>query len=423
MQSGTADKRIVYRITDEYALVRQHRSPMLYLEWREQGKPERRSTGCRELEPAKQRARELILEHAQIVDAKPEDVPLVAMIERYYLRHGKTLASKDTAKRGLALWGEYFPATDTVASLSTTRQREFLTWLVDRGLSKAYARRILGVGKAALNRAWHDNEIRQVPFVRLPAIGAGYPYYADFEQLVGFLNAPMPAHLFTYCMIRLNTGCRGDAARDLRPFQVDWRRGLVDLNPPGREQTKKFRPIVPLTDFLRAYLASLPPADCYVNWHGHQVASIRTTWRQVRDDAKLPAWFAPRVLRHTVGTELRMRGVGGWDVSGQLGHKKGESAPVTENYAKFDPSYLKAAKTAFDTWMQELAAVVPRMRDETAMKLPSQIMAGTRTTGSAESRVVAGSPPGQPVVGGTGFEPVTPTMSRLRKLTLVRDLG
>jgi hypothetical protein len=72
------------------------------------GKPERRSTGCRELEPAKQRARELILEHAHIVDAKPEDVPLVAMIDRYYLRHGKTLASRSTAKRGLALWGEYY---------------------------------------------------------------------------------------------------------------------------------------------------------------------------------------------------------------------------------------------------------------------------------------------------------------------------
>lgn len=37
-----------------------------------------------------------------------------------------------------------------------------------------------------------------------------------------------------------------------------------------------------------------------------------------------------------------------WDVSGQLGHAKGESAPTTENYAKFDPDYLAKAKSAFE---------------------------------------------------------------------------
>lgn len=66
-------------------------------------------------------------------------------------------------------------------------------------------------------------------------------------------------------MIRLNTGCRGDAARDLQPFQIDWDAGLVILNPTGRQQTKKFRPIVPLTDYLRGYLGRLGTVNRYVN--------------------------------------------------------------------------------------------------------------------------------------------------------------
>ena len=205
-------------------------------------------------------------------------------------------------------------------------------------------------------------------------------------------------------MIRLNTGCRGDAARDLQPFQIDWDAGLVMLNPAGRQQTKKFRPIVPLTDYLRGYLKGLGSVTRYVAWHGEKIDSIKTTWRSVRQAAELPTTFYPKILRHTVGTELRRRGVPGWDVSGQLGHKKGESAGTTENYAKFDPAYMARAKEALDQWMQELAADVPRMRDNTAMTQP--LTAESITSSEGEE------PRGLRVVGGTGFEPVTPTMSR-----------
>lgn len=367
MQPESTEPRVVYAITDEYAIVRVHGSSKLYLEWREKGRPVRRSTGHRELEPAKQRARELILEHADIRGADPSDASIVAILERHYLRYARNLASQDTYKASRKLWSKFF-GTETIAELTPTRQRAFKTWLEGRGLSQGYVRRVIGDGKAALNHAWQEGEITRVPFVRLPPVSSGYPHWAKFEQLVRFLNTPMPDHLFTYCMLRLNTGCRGDAARDLQPFQVDWHAGLIALNPPGRIQTKKFRPVVPLTDFLGAYLRRQPAALYYVHWQGRRIASVRTTWRQVREEAGLPAWFAPKILRHTVGTELRRRGVPGWDLSGQLGHKKGESSPTTENYAKFDPTYLATAKLAFDNWMQELAAEVPRMRDASSMQ-------------------------------------------------------
>lgn len=368
MQCGSAeDPRVVYRITDEYALVRRAGSPFLYLEWREKGKPVRRSTGGRDLESAKQRARELILEHANIREVAPEDAQIAAVIDRHYLRHAQRLASKTSYRRSGRLWAQFY-GTQTLAQLTPTRQRAFKAWLEKRGLSAGYVRRVIGDGKAAINHAWQEGEITRVPFIRLPPVAKGYPHWAKFDQLVAFLNTPMPDHLFTYCMIRLNTGCRSDAARDLQPFQVDTHAALIDLNPPGRQQTKKFRPVVPLTDFLASYLRALPAEAYYVHWHGKKVGSVKTTWRKVQAAAGLPDWFAPKILRHTVGTELRRRGVPGWDISGQLGHTRGESAPTTENYAKFDPAYLAKAKTAFDDWMRELAAEVPRMRsDATAM--------------------------------------------------------
>jgi integrase len=410
--------RVAYRITDEYAIVRRPGTPTLYLEWREKGRPVRRSTGCHDLESAKRRCRELILEHATIKDAAPEEALANAVIERYYLRHGSKLASKDTAKRAKKLWALFFP-NETVADITPDRQRAFQDWMTGepkkggQGLSIGYARRVLGVGKAAFNQAWQEGEIRQVPFIKLPANPAGFPHYARFDDLVRLLNAPMPDHLFAYILIRLNTGCRGDAARDLAPAQVDFHHGLIDLNPAGRQQTKKFRAVVPLTRFLRAYLGMRAADGHYVHWHGKRLKSVKNAWAKLQADAGLPDWFIPKILRHSVGTELRRRKVAGWDVSAQLGHKKGESAPTTENYAKFDPDYLAGPRDAIDAWMMELAAKVPRMQAVLDLENPSDASAMTlRVGGVAGGSTESLVPLGFPVVGGTGFEPVTPTMSR-----------
>ncbi|WP_454262372.1 tyrosine-type recombinase/integrase [Pseudoxanthomonas mexicana] len=224
----------------------------------------------------------------------------------------------------------------------------------------------------------------------------------------------MPDHLFAYIVIRLNTGSRGDAARDLSPAQVDFHHGLVDLNPAGRQQTKKFRAVVPLTAFLRAFLGMRSShAGPYVHWHGKRLKGVKKAWNKARKAAGLPEWFVPKILRHTVGTELRRRKVVGWDVSAQLGHKKGESAPTTENYAKFDPDYLAGPRDAIDAWMMELAAKVPRMQAVLDLGNPSDASAmPLRVGGVAGGTTETLVPSRFPVVGGTGFEPVTPTMSR-----------
>ena len=393
--------RIVYRITDEYALVLRKGSTRLYLEWREGGKKVGRSTGHCEIEPAKRKARELILEVADIRDAEPEETPIMAVVDRYWLQRGQHISSKDTAKRARALWREYWGEEKTLSDLHPGAQEDFVAWMLERGFSDGYARRILGVGQTAMNRAWKRGEVRQVPFVQLPPGGDPYPHVATRAQLVALLNTTMPDHIWTYCLIRLCTGCRGDAALDLQPFQIDWDAKLVRLNPAGRRQTKKYRPIVPLTRTLSTHLKSVTDAAHYAGWRGKKVAQIKTTWRKLRQNAGLPEWFAPKVLRHTVASELRRRGVPGWEVSGQLGHKTGGT---TETYAKFDPAYLGKARKALDAWMTDLAKDVPKLRGVTSGSVP-----GTTENGGPRKRPAVA---GLNVVGGTGFEPVTPTMSR-----------
>jgi integrase len=318
--------RIVYRITDEYAIVERKGSEFLYLEWREKGQKVGRSTRCRGLDEAKRRSRELILELADIRDAAPEETPLLAILDRYYLKRGQKLPSKSTAKRSLALWREHWGEEATVSGLTVAAQEAFIAWLREREYSDGYVRRVVGFGRTATNWAYKRGELSQVPFIELPQGGEAYPHKATRAQLVALLNAPMPAHVWTYVLIRLNTGCRGDAALDLQPFQVQWDDGAIRLNPAGRRQTKKRRPVVPLTHTLRAHLRTLQGVEYYAGWNGHKTASLKTTWRKIRTRAKLPAWFAPKVLRHTVASELRRRGVPKWDVSGLLGHVGSDGA-------------------------------------------------------------------------------------------------
>ncbi len=400
--------RIVYRITDEYALVSRKGTANLYLEWREGGQKVARATGCSSLDDAKRRARELILELAELQDEPAEEVPIMAVLDRYWLKHGANLPSKTTAKRAIALWREFWGETATVPELTIGRQEAFVDWLRARGYSDGYLRRVVGVGQTALNRARKRQELDSVPFIELPPGGEAFPHRATRTQLVTLLNAPMPPHVWTYVLIRLNTCCRGDAALDLQPYQVDFETGMVRLNPAGRRQTKKRRPTVPLTKTLAKHLKG-HQGPYYAGWQGRRTQSIKTTWRKIRAAAKLPVWFAPKVLRHTVASELRRRGVPEWDVKGLMGHTGGG---VTEGYAKFDGA--KVSK-ALDAWMADLAKDVPALR-KTGAK-PIQVVRGV-STGSAASPMKTAHPvkdaPYQPlkVVGGTGFEPVTPTMSR-----------
>lgn len=393
------------RITDEYSLVKRKGSANWYLEWRERGEKVRRSTGTQDAQQARVAARDLILAGLSMVDEKPADVLLVDVIERYKIQRGDALPSSDTVKRALKLWREFW-ADASVAEATIVRQEQFVAWLLQGRLSRGYVRRLLSVGKAALNRAWKRGEVSQVPFVELPPEGESYAHRATHAQLVTLLNASMPDHVFAYCLVRLSTGCRGDAALGLQAFQIDRDAHLVRLNPERRMQTKKYRPVVPLTDALARYLAHAKPAAHVVHWHGRPVRSIKTTWRKIIANAGLPHWFAPKVLRHTVATELRRRGVPAWDVAGLMGHRRG----TTEIYAKFDPAYLGKVRKTLDAWLRELARDVPRLRALTAGSVRGQ------SARKQKRREPAKAAPLQrlKVVGATGIEPVTPTMSRSR---------
>jgi integrase len=81
--------------------------------------------------------------------------------------------------------------------------------------------------------------------------------------------------MLAFLMIGANTLARPAAILDARPAQFDPEHDLFDLNPPGRKQIKKFRPIVPVTQTLRPWLErSVGDSDRYVSYRGKPIHSI-----------------------------------------------------------------------------------------------------------------------------------------------------
>ena len=83
-------------------------------------------------------------------------------------------------------------------------------------------------------------------------------YVPTFKELASLLDIEASDLLRRYDIIALNTWARPEAIVDLQlRGQVDFTAGLIDLNPAGRRQTKKRRPIIKLTENLRGRL------DCW----------------------------------------------------------------------------------------------------------------------------------------------------------------
>lgn len=348
-----------------YWLTRNPRSPYWCRTWydRERQQTRRASLGESDLERAKVKLAEWFLATVRPKDADPGDIPLSVVLDDYLKRHAVNLPSYDQAKIAVAHL-EGFLGGALVADLTIERQEAYighrLSSLVPlpkgskavapRRVSSGTVSRELSVLRAALKRAYRRGELKHVPFIIDCDRGLARERHLSLEEFGALFDAAKSDHLVMFLMVAANTLARPAAVLELKPFQADLKRRLMSLNPPGRKQSKKYRPTVPITNTLLPWLQSVK-ANHIVNYHGRKVASIKTAFRAARADAGLGPDVTPYTIRHTMATELRSRDVPEWEVQGMLGHQRDR---VTETYAKFRPNYLGKAAQAIDAYFAEL---------------------------------------------------------------------
>jgi len=148
----------------------------------------------------------------------------------------------------------------------------------------------------------------------------------------------------------------------VNPAREQWWPGAsqIDLNPAGRRQTKKFRPMLPVLPLLDHWLRAtynawtstemhLKPARGWlVNYYGKGVQDVDRAWDTMLRTLRYPQGREWRsyVLRHSLATLCRNRGAERWDLEGFMGHR----APTqTEVYAMGEfPSVQRALQSILD---------------------------------------------------------------------------
>lgn len=285
----------------------------------------------------------------------PQDVLLSTLFARYYQGHAKDIASADTTLRSLNTWIEFYGAA-AVSDLTVPRQEEFIAWLRARGLKDGYIKRMITAGKAALNYAYKRQEIAAVPYIFTVPDSEPAERVLSLKEMAALFNATKPGTKdFMYLIIAFNTLARPAAVLDLAPRQVNLKDRLVDLLVPGTKQTKKRRPILPITNTLLPWLQTAS-GENFVNYHGKQIASNKKAFAGLVTAAKIKTGDVTRnTIRHSVATEMRRRGVDVWEIEGWLGHRL---PSTSERYAKYSADYLSDGRKAIDAMFDDLQPLV-----------------------------------------------------------------
>ncbi|RSV15164.1 hypothetical protein CA235_09510 [Sphingomonas sp. ABOLF] len=188
--------------------------------------------------------------------------------------------------------------------------------------------------------------------------------------------------LHAFLVASICTLARPDAVVDIcvAPEREQWFPGsaTLDLNPFGRAQTKKFRSTVPVLPVLGEWLAAelaryqrldredRTGAGYLVNYYGRPVLDVDTSWKTMLVRLGMPTGreWKPYLLRHSMATILRNRGVAKWDLEGFMGHGVGST---TETYAigRFD-----TVRAALSDIVGEIETAAPGALRVRSAKLP-----------------------------------------------------
>jgi integrase len=213
-----------------------------------------------------------------------------------------------------------------------------------RKVSAGTLLRELGTLKAALHYAEGNRWIAQQPQFIMP-VSAPPPrdLWLTREQVQTLIEAAKAPHMKLFIRIAVATAARSGAVLDLTWDRVDFEKRLIDF---GRGWGNKRRTVVPINDELYENLKTakeLAQSDYVIEYHGKQVASVKTGFRRLCKDNGIKA--SPHVLRHTAATWLVMDGVPLAEVARLLGDSE---KTVEKVYGKHAPDYLRRAVNALN---------------------------------------------------------------------------
>jgi len=209
-----------------------------------------------------------------------------------------------------------------------------------RDVAPATARYELGMLSVALRWAAERKIIRQAPQIWRPDPPERKIRHLTHGQFEKFFAAVKAPHARLYVLLGLYTLARPTAILQLTWDRIDFERGMIDLNPRDRKQTRKRRPTVPMHDELRAELekAFIVRQTEYVIERGAKpVENIKKAFHAA--SARCGIHVTPYSLRHTGAVWAIEAGASMDELAQLMGHD--DATTTAKHYGRFSPVHLK----------------------------------------------------------------------------------
>lgn len=258
--------------------------------------------------------------------------------------------------------------------------------------------------KAALNHAFARRRTRYVPPLKHKTRDQVTPqrtYRLSLDAIAEILDFTMRGSgnyaghaellipMRRYTIAAICTLARPDAILDMnvKRERGQWMQNerRFALNPEGRFQTKKVRPVVPVVDLLHSWLA-ITDEWFVCRYHRHfddaqqvelidqeRVASVKKGWLSTRAALGIPDGWGPKLLRHSMATILANRGVNLVELEMALGHRV--LGKTSSRYAIFEPDYLGSVRDGINDVVNDLQRKVGRALHPTFTQLPENVVA------------------------------------------------
>jgi integrase len=328
--------------------------PLGYIRWNEGGRSRERATGTSDRGQAEKIFARWLLERANDQPRGPRypaETGIAEILALYAEKRASELAAPERV--GYAIdrlcdwWGDR-----RVDAIRPETCRQYRKARLRGGVKEATASKELSALRASLNWAVKNGYLVSAPFVELPPRQPGRDRWLTRSEVARLLgesrrHEKSRLHLPLFILIAVYTGARREAILSLRWSQIDLIKGRIDFNQPGRRQTNKRRPIIPIPRGLCWFLtrAQARASSPYViAYDGDRILRIRRAFSGACRRAGLEG-VTPHVLRHTCGTWLAQKGVDLWTIAGWLGHSQERT---TELYAHHHPDFLAKARRALD---------------------------------------------------------------------------
>lgn len=265
----------------------------------------------------------------------------------------------DTARTVGGIVADYINAREQAEIASTGRQRD--AWkamkgfwenvdpeLIDDAMCRKYAE-ARQVGPATLRYELsmlsvalrHANKPKRIWRPSAPERQVRHLTHAQFERWYAEVKAP---HARLYALLGLFTMARPTAILELTWDRVDFDRRQIDLNPKGRRQTKKRRPVVALNDealeaLREAYEAR--QSEYVIERGAKRVGNIKKAFQAA--SARAGIRVTPYTLRHTGAVWAAEGGASMDELAQFMGHD--DSATTSTHYARYSPGHLMGVAT------------------------------------------------------------------------------